>query len=442
MAEINTREIVLAILLQVTEEGRYSHLVINGTLDKYMYLEKQDRTFIKRVSEGTMENLIRIDYVIDLYSNTKVVKMKPEIRNILRLSVYQILFMDAVPDYSVCNEAVKLTLATKKYRNLKGFVNGVLRTICRERDHISYPDAATEYSIPEWICNQWENQYGKDISDVMIRSQNEPSPLTIRPGYKTSLSELKDILGQEGVNYCKAPYIEDALEISGFDNLINLKSFVNGRFYIQDISSMLVGLVAAPKKGDFCLDVCAAPGGKSLHLATLMDNTGRVIARDKSDYKVSLLNENFKRSGLSNISAECFDATVYDASMDSMADILICDLPCSGLGVIRRKPDIRYKMNVKMQQDLIRLQREIISTVYKYVKVNGKLIYSTCTTNLEENIENVKWLTDHLPFHTESINMELPEELRCDSGEEGYIQLISGVNKCDSFFICKLLRDS
>lgn len=442
MAEVNTREIVLGILIQVLEEKKYSHLIINITLDKYIYLDKQDRSFIKRVSEGTIENLIRIDYVIDLYSNTKVVKMKPEIRNILRLSVYQILFMDSVPDYSVCNEAVKLTLATKKYRNLKGFVNGVLRTICREKDTVSYPDTATEYSIPQWICSQWETQYGKDISDVMIRSQNEPSPVTIRPGYKTSLPELKDILAKEGVNYCKVPYINDALEISGFDNLTDLESFINGRFYIQDISSMLVGLVAAPKKGDFCLDVCAAPGGKSLHLATLMDDTGRVVARDKSDYKVDMLNSNFKRSGLSNISAECFDATVYDPSMDSKADILICDLPCSGLGVIRRKPDIKYKMNVKMQEDLIDLQRKIISTVYKYVKVNGKLIYSTCTTNVKENIENIKWLTDHFPFHTESINMELPEELRCQSGEEGYIQLISGVNKCDSFFICKLLRDS
>ena len=442
MAEINSRQIVLAILLQVLEEGRYSHLVINTTLDKFMYLDKQDKAFIKRVSEGTIENLIRIDYVINLYSNTKVIKMKPEIRNILRLSVYQILFMDSIPDYSVCNEAVKLTLSTKKYKNLKGFVNGVLRTICREAGSISYPDIATEYSVPEWIAAQWEAQYGKETAQTMIKTQNEPSPVSIRPGYNVSLSELEESLINEGVKVSKAPYITDALEISGFDKLSDIKSFINGKFYIQDISSMLVGLVSAPKKGDFCLDVCAAPGGKSLHLATLMNNTGRVIARDKSEYKVGLLNENFKRSGLTNISAECFDATVYDASMESKADILICDLPCSGLGVIRRKPDIKYKMNVKMQKDLIGLQRKIISTVYKYVKVNGKLIYSTCTTNLEENIENVKWLTDHFPFHRESINMDLPEELRCQSGEDGYIQLISGVNKSDSFFICKLLRDS
>ena len=140
MAEVNTREIVLGILIQVLEEKKYSHLIINTTLDKYIYLDKQDRSFIKRVSEGTIENLIRIDYVINLYSNTKVIKMKPEIRNILRLSVYQILFMDSIPDYSVCNEAVKLTLSTKKYKNLKGFVNGVLRTICRDAGSISYPD--------------------------------------------------------------------------------------------------------------------------------------------------------------------------------------------------------------------------------------------------------------------------------------------------------------
>ncbi|MBR5337463.1 MAG: 16S rRNA (cytosine(967)-C(5))-methyltransferase RsmB [Lachnospiraceae bacterium] len=440
MADINTREIILSILVEVLEKGSPSHVIVNGALDKYGYFPRQDRSFIKRICEGTIEYKMRIDHVIGLYSKTPVVKMKPEIRNILRLSVYQILFMDSVPDYSVCNEAVKLTVSTKKYRNLKGFVNGVLRTVCREKDSISYPDDSVYYSMPQWIIDQWTTQYGKEARDSMLKAQEEVPKTIIRPGYGVKLSDLKKELEEEGVKVCKAPYNMNALEISGLDNIGLNKGFLKGRFYIQDISSMLVGLVADPKEGDLCLDVCASPGGKSLHLASLMNNTGLVIARDKNENKVDLLKENFIRSGLSNLRAECFDATVYDESMRGKVDVLICDLPCSGLGVIRRKPDIKYNMTIELQQRLVDLQRKIISNVESYVKTNGKLIYSTCTTNVEENMNNIKWICDNYPYRLESINKVLPEDLRCETGEKGYIQLIPGINKCDGFFICKLLR--
>ncbi len=441
MADINTREIVLGILTEILEKSSPSHTVIGRTLDKYAYLEKCDRSFIKRICEGTIEYLMRIDHCIDLYSKTPVVKMKPEIRTILRLSVYQILFMDSVPDHAVCNEAVKLTVGTKKYRNLKGFVNGVLRSICRGKDSIEYPCDSVYYSLPQWIIDQWTEQYGIDACKRMLDALYEPSDITVRPGYGVDVAELQKELEGEGVNVSKASYIKEALTISGYDNPGLIDAFLKGRFYIQDISSMLVGLIADPKEGDFCIDVCASPGGKSLHLATLMNNTGKVLARDKNENKVSLLNENFKRSGLTNLEAECFDATVYDELHRGKADIVLCDVPCSGLGVIRKKPDIKYNMSIKTQHELVELQRKIISNVQFFVKNKGKLIYSTCTTNVEENLDNVKWFVDNYPFRMESINKELPEELRCETGEEGYIQLKPGINKCDGFFICKLLRE-
>ena len=440
MAADKQRAIVLDILTEVLENRQYSHLIINSVLDKYMYLGKTERSFIKRLSEGTIESLIEIDYVINLYSKTPVKKMKPEIRNILRLSVYQILYMDSVPDHSVCDEAVKLTIATKKYKNLKGFVNGVLRTICREKDSIEYPNDAVRYSLPDWIADQWKEQYGEENYSRMVHSLKDPRPVTIRPGYGITKEELIKHLSGEGVTVKDAPYVAEALNISGFDSISELESFKKGEFYIQDVSSMLVGLVADPKENDTVLDVCAAPGGKSLHSATLMNNTGQIVARDLSETKVNLLTENFIRSGLKNLTSQQYDATVHDESMVGKNDIVLCDLPCSGLGIIGRKSDIKYNMNLNAQEELVALQRQILSTVWDYVKLNGKLIYSTCTTNLYENLENVKWFTENYPFKVEEIKGRVAEDIVKTDQIGEYIQLLPGINPCDGFFICRLRR--
>jgi len=440
LTTVNTREIVLNILMEVLENKQYSHLIINSVLDKFMYLGKSERGFIKMLSEGTIESAIELDYIINLYSKTPVKKMKPEIRNILRLSVYQILHMNSVPDHSACDEAVKLTIKTKKYRNLKGFVNGVLRSICRNKDDITYPSPEIKYSLPEWIANQWKEQYGEATYIKMVESLGQESPVIIRPRYDISKDELIKSLNDEGVSTRPAPYVDKALEIYGFDSINEIKAFQRGEFYIQDISSMLVGLIANPKEEDTCLDVCAAPGGKSLHLAELMHNTGKVLARDVSENKVDLLTQNFIRSGLTNIEAECFDATVLDDSQIEANDIVLCDLPCSGLGIIRRKSDIKYNMNLNMQDELVELQRKILAVASKYVKLNGSLIYSTCTTNKKENIENVRWFLEEFPFEPESIDEFLPDELKSDKTAAGYIEILPGIFQCDGFFIARLKR--
>lgn len=437
-----TRELVLGILLEVTRDGEYSHIALRNVLNKYQYLDKKERAFITRVTEGTLEHMIEIDYIINQFSSTKVNKMKPVIRCILRSAVYQLKYMDSIPDSAVCNEAVKLA-EKKGFRNLKGFVNGVLRNIARNLDTITYPDdLSIKYSMPEWILNQWLKEYDKATVEAMLKDFQEEKPTTIRVNLsQMSKEELTASLEKEGVQVENHPYLPYALWISGYDYLADLESFQNGAFYVQDISSMLVSHIADPKEGDNVIDVCAAPGGKSLHMAELLDGTGHVEARDLTDYKVNLIEENIMRSGVNNMSAVKWDATVLDESKVEKADVVIADLPCSGLGVLGKKTDLKYKTSEEIQKSLVQLQRDILKQVRQYVKPEGTLIYSTCTIHEGENMGNVHWFLKNFPeFELVSIKDKLCEELKQDVIEEGCMQFLPGKHQSDGFFIAKFRK--
>lgn len=437
-----TRELVLGILLEVTRDGEYSHIALRNVLNKYQYLDKKERAFITRVTEGTLEHMMEIDYIINQFSNTKINKMKPVIRCILRSAVYQLKYMDSIPDSAVCNEAVKLA-EKKGFRNLKGFVNGVLRNIARNLDSLTYPDdLSIKYSMPEWILNQWLSEYDKETVEGMLKAFLEDSPTTIRCNLNQMSKEaLVDSLEKEGVHVENHPYLPYALWISGYDYLADLSSFQKGAFYVQDISSMLVSHIADPKPGNRVIDVCAAPGGKALHVAELLEGTGHVEARDLTDYKVNLIEENIERSGVKNMSAVRWDATVLDEQAIESADIVIADLPCSGLGVLGKKTDLKYKISEETQKALVNLQREILSQVQQYVKPDGTLVYSTCTIHKEENMGNVHWLLKNYPeFELVSIKNRLCEELKADVVEEGCLQFLPGKHKSDGFFIAKFRK--
>ncbi len=443
-----SRELILGILLEVTRDGEYSHVALRNVLGKYQYLDKKERAFITRVTEGTLEHMIEIDYIINQFSKVKVNKMKPVIRCIMRSAVYQLKYMDSVPDAAVCNEAVKLA-EKKGFFALKGFVNGVLRNIARNLDHITYPDKtdyvnflSIRYSMPVWILEQWLACYEKETVERMLEDFLKEKPTTIRCNQNVmSKAELTAILEKEGVHVEPHPYLPYALWISSYDYLADLESFRKGAFYVQDISSMLVAHIADPKENDVVIDVCAAPGGKSLHMAELLHGTGHVEARDLTDYKVDLIRENIFRSGVRNVEAVKWDATVLDTSSIEKADIVIADLPCSGLGVLGRKTDLKYKMTPEMQKELVLLQREILSKVQSYVKKEGILIYSTCTIHAGENIENAHWFLKEYPqFEPVPIRDFLCEELKESVLEEGCLQLLPGIHKSDGFFIAKFRK--
>ena len=443
-----TRELILGILLSVTRDGEYSHIALQNVLNKYQYLDKKERAFITRVTEGTLERMIEIDYIIDQFSKVKVNKMKPVIRCIMRSAVYQLKYMDSVPDSAVCNEAVKL--ATKKgFSTLKGFVNGVLRNIARNLDNITYPDKtdyvsylSVKYSMPTWILKEWLACYEKETVEIMLEDFLKEKPTTIRLNSNVmSKEELVDSLEKEGVHVENHPYLPYALWISSYDYLADLESFRQGAFYVQDISSMLVAHIANPKKNDTIIDVCAAPGGKALHMAELLCDTGHVEARDLTDYKVNLIQENILRSGVTNMEAVRWDATVLNEDSIGKADIVIADLPCSGLGVIGKKTDLKYKMTKETQGELVNLQRQILSKVQAYVKEDGTLIYSTCTIHAEENMENVHWfLKEHPQFELVPIEEFLCDDLKSRVQEKGCLQLLPGVHQSDGFFIAKFRK--
>ena len=443
-----TRELVLGILLEVTRDGEYSHIALRNVLNKYQYLDKKERAFITRVTEGTLEHMIELDYIINQFSKVKVNKMKPVIRNILRSAVYQLKYMDSVPNSAACNEAVKL--ATKKgFSNLKGFVNGVLRNIERNLETITYPEETNlieylhvKYSMPEWILEQWLSKYDRETVETMLADFQKEKPTTIRCNLnQMSKEQLMEELKAEGVKVEEHPYLPYALMISGYDYLADLKTFQQGAFHVQDISSMLVSHIAEPKEGDAVIDVCAAPGGKALHMAELLQGTGHVEARDLTDYKVNLIQDNIMRSGMNNIEAVRWDATVLDEASVEKADIVIADLPCSGLGVLGKKTDLKYKMTLDSAKELAALQKEILAKVQAYVKPEGTLVYSTCTVHVRENMENVNWFLKQYPeFELVPIQTLLPEELRESVEKEGCLQFIPGVHKSDGFFIAKFRK--
>lgn len=445
---VNTREIILGALMEITEEEQYCHIVLRDVLTKYQYLEKRDRAFISRVVEGTMENMIQIDYILEQFSTVKVQNMKPVIRNILRMSVYQMQYMDGVPHSAVVNEAVKLT-QKKGFYTLKGFVNGVLRAVDRGMEEVSFPDAertprrylSVRYSMPEWILQKWLAQFDFEVVEKICRGLWQESRTCIRCNLSRAPKEtIIEKLRAQNITVKEVPYLPYALEISDYNYLQAITAFKEGLFQVQDVSSMLVAEVAAPKWGDYCIDVCAAPGGKSLHLSDKLNGSGYVEARDLTDIKVSLMQENLERTGRINMTAVRQDATVFDGASVEKADILLADLPCSGLGVIGRKPDIKYKMTEAKQQELVKLQRKILDTVWSYVKVGGTLIYSTCTIGADENQYNVKWFLENYPFRLESIDPYLCDALKSRTTKAGYLQLLPGIHGTDGFFLARFKR--
>ncbi|MCD7957784.1 MAG: 16S rRNA (cytosine(967)-C(5))-methyltransferase RsmB [Lachnospiraceae bacterium] len=446
---VNLREICLGVLMEITEEEAYSHVVLHQTLEKYQYLEKRDRAFISRTVEGTLEHMIQLDYIIEQFSNVPVYNMKPLIRNLLRMSVYQLKYMDSVPDSAVCNEAVSLA-QRKGFYNLKGFVNGVLRNTARRLSQVRYPDPEQEplhylsvkYSYPVWMLNKWVSQFGYETTETMCRDSHMSRGTLVRCNLtKASVEEVIEDLTSQGITVRRHPYLDYALEISNYNYIGSVSAFRKGWIQVQDVSSMLVSEIAAPNWGDSCLDVCAAPGGKSLHMAEKLMGSGYVEARDISERKVRLMQDAIERSEMINIRAMRMDATVLDEESRQKADIVLADVPCSGLGVIRKKQDIKYKMSEKQQSDIIRIQRRILTNVQEYVRPGGTLVYSTCTIGADENQFNVKWFLENFPFHLESIDPYICDELKSRTTAGGYIQLLPGVHASDGFFIARLRRN-
>lgn len=421
MAE-NVREIVLDTLLEMERGREYSDQIIKAVLDKYDYLNSQDKRFIKRLSEGCVERRIELDYILDRYSTVPVKRMKPLIRCLMRMGVYQILYMDTVPDSAVCNEAVKLA-GRRKFTGLKGFVNGVLRRIAAEKERIPMPDPASEplrylsvrYSMPEWIVETWLKEYGAEQTRRLLEELLAVHPVTVRFDGRVPESRRRAYMEswqQAGVRVTRSEYLDYAYHLEGAPGVTGLTGYAEGAFAVQDVSSMLCVEAAGLREGDRVMDVCAAPGGKALLAA---QKAAHVLARDVSQQKLERIRENARRMGAEEkISVQLWDACRTDESMAESADVVFMDVPCSGLGVLGKKRDIKYRVTPESLQELTELQRRIIAGSWRYVKPGGVLMYSTCTIDRLENQDMCQWICGNFPFTLEESRQLLPEGARMD----------------------------
>ena len=395
----NLRGRVLSMLIRTLEKGELGHLVLREIYEDPV-LSSRDLAFINRLYSGTLEKLVYLDFILDVCSNVPVKKMKPVIRNILRMSLYQMEYMDAVPAPVSIDEGVKLT-RKKGFASLTGFVNAVLRRADREVSGIELPPYV-KVCAPEWLYTLISDQYGNETAEAFFTAvQQTEDGIRIRlcTGKETPESILQS-LREDGCTVAVLKGVEDGYAISRFERLTSLKAFRDGKILVQDPSSLMAAQAALSLRPDpeLVLDVCAAPGGKCLYIAEKCPQA-RVIARDISDKKTQKITENARRLGISNLEVQVHDARVSDPLLEGSADLVICDLPCSGLGVISRKPDILYRLKPEDLPSLQDLQREILDASARAVKPGGTLIYSTCTVNKGENEDNARWFVkEHQGF--------------------------------------------
>lgn len=445
---ISARHAALIVLHKTFTQDAYANLALNEILQKNP-LSHVDRRLTTELVYGTVKNKAILEFWLKKFI-PKYKDLPEWISLNLMLAVYQIHFMDKIPKSAAVNEAVILA---KKYGH-KGTIaltNGVLRNMLRTADAFALPDEknkiyylAIKYSHPEWIVEKWIDQFGFEETEALLAFDNKNPPLTIRINpLKTTRKALTELLNKDDVVCEEGKYSPYAIEVKGMPPLHNYQPFKDGLFQVQDESSMLAASILDPHPGEIVIDVCAAPGGKTTHIAELMGNEGKVLAFDVHEHKIKLINDNAERLGINIIQAKHLDARVIGEKYPEYADRVLVDAPCSGLGVLRRRPDARWRKDMADIKGLTILQSEILTSAALAVKKGGVLVYSTCTLSNEENIQVVdRFLEKNPHFVCEDITPFLPS---MPSGGEltapkGYITIYPHLHKIDGFFICRMHR--
>jgi 16S rRNA (cytosine967-C5)-methyltransferase len=437
--QVNERKIALEILLEV-EKGGYLNLIMKNKLRD---LPVQTRRFIAALVYTTLENRIRIDYVIAQFTDGKSIQVF--VRNVLRMSVAQLLFFETVPESAVVNEAVKIIAHSKK-RQLKGFANAVLRNIAAHIGEIDYPKQeenpalflSVMYSYPLWIVEKYIMAYGFDFTWEMLSYHKQEAWTTLRANtLKTSREEVEKKLTDGGYEVLPGLYHKDALQIKSVSEIDKLSLFQKGEITVQGEASMLVCEAAGVKRGEDILDACAAPGGKTALLACAYPRT--LTAWDIHAHRVTLMEENFARLG---VTAETVmqDATEYTAAYEQAFDVVLVDAPCSALGLLYRKPDIKYAKTDGDLEALVTTQAKILEVCARYVKPGGRLIYSTCTINDAENAQQIKTILEKYDcLKRGDLKNTLPAQFaaRANAGEIQFFPHLDGI---DGFYIAVLER--
>lgn len=428
------REICLKLLVSTFKNASYSNIALDKTLNRYNMLSNVDKRFISALYYGVIERTITLDAIINKYSSRPVDKLSDAVRQILRMGIYQLLYMNSVPDSAAVNESVILTNSNKNPA-VSGYVNALLRSFIRDQKKLPLNgdilhDLSITYSCPEWIVDMWLRDYGERATVALLSSSLGKPPITAKLNtakydYDTIISSLD----AEGVSCHKIDRVKDCVKLTGVGSVESLQAYKNGMFHIQDVSCQICCEELSAQPGDTVLDLCSAPGGKAFTIAEYMNNSGAVYAYDLHQKRVDLISSGAERLSLDIVKARANDAKVFNPDIP-IADKILCDVPCSGLGVIRRKPEIKYSDRNKFER-LPEIQYDILNTSSQYLKQGGILIYSTCTVNRAENDDICeKFLLAHPGF----------EPLKLKGFDDYKVTITPDMFDSDGFFVAKFRR--
>jgi 16S rRNA (cytosine967-C5)-methyltransferase len=447
-SRVDARGIALEILHDIDVNSAYVKVAFDRRLKKKR-ISREDKGLVTELVFGTLRWRLRLDYIIGSFSNIPMSEMSPWVRNILRLGIYQLLHTDRIPSSAAVNESVKLS---KRYgqRPASGFINGILRNIDRRKHEIAFPSRdenpvgylSVMHSHPSWLVRRWLDRYGFSFTEELLCSNNEKPDFTIRANtLKNETRELAGLLEKRGFKVTAGRYVPEALIVENPSGILDTLEYSEGRFVVQDEAAMLVSVLLAPEPGESVIDLCSAPGGKATHIAQMMQNNGGILAWDIHSHRLKLLERNILDAGASIITGELRDAAVTHDEYRNSADRVLADVPCSGLGIIRKQPDIKWAREEKHLGELPWLQYGILEASAGYIKPGGVLVYSTCTIEHSENEEVImRFLDATNEFYIEQAEAFLPRELHGAVGDDGMVRLFPNRHKVDGFFMARLRK--
>ncbi len=436
---MNSRNIALKILNRVFNEGAYSNLVLSNELNN-SNLSDKDKALVTEIVYGTIRRKKSLDTLIASFVRD-IKMMDKRVLNILRIAMYQLKFLDKVPSYAACNEAVeqakKISISSSK------LVNGILRSYGKKGESgLVFKNKIYElayiYSFEPWLIRLFIKQYGEEDAIRILNGLNLTPKVTVRVNsLKGDFDGVFEELEEFGYNVEEGYICPEAISIKGGKSVENNKVFNEGKITVQDESAMLVAPLLDIAPNETVLDLCSAPGGKTTHIAELLENTGKVLAFDLHENKLGLIEENCKRLGIENVKLKEMDATKIDVSLIGVGDKILLDVPCSGLGIIKRKPEIKWNKTREELKEIVKVQREIMENAWQYLKQGGTMVYSTCTLNKEENEQNIEWfLNKHKNCKLEKVFIGNGDNLRYENG----MLTVLPNEYMDGFFIAKLKK--
>lgn len=438
----NSRKIAVDIIHAVFTKNAYSNILLRNELNKFK-LEDKDKGLITEIVYGTIKYKYTIDTILNSFLKNGIKKLDPYVLNILRAALYQIRFLDKIPGFAAVNEAVELT---KKQHSIGAskLVNGVLRNYLRNSNKSFYNEKNAieglcfNYSFDKWLVDIFVKQHGIERAEHILKGLNERPATTVRVNsLKITYDEAFDRLNEYGYDVEEGYVCPEAIIINKGRSIEDNPLFKEGKITVQDESAMLVAPSMGAKEDLKIMDLCSAPGGKTTHIAELINDKGEITAFDIHKNKLSLVEDNAKRLGIKSIKYYEMDATIFNKDLENSSNGVLIDVPCSGLGIIRKKPEIKYSKDLKAIKDIVAIQKNIMNNAAKYVKVGGVLLYSTCTLNKEENENNIKWfLKEHPEYVIEPLFYgDLPNFIY----ENGMVTILPN-RYMDGFFITKLKR--